>query len=110
MLSWMQPLKGYVVPLLQICYLSFASVILKRPLHLRMLATKHCSHPRVVTSRLNCASCAMQILDLMGYEPSPENKVNIHIGGIYGELQSHHQLCILERGGQCCLSVLLSIS
>ena len=27
----------------------------------------------------------MQILDLMGYEPSPWNKVNIHIGGNYGK-------------------------
>jgi hypothetical protein len=24
---------------------------------------------------------ALQVLDLMGYEPSPENKINIHVGG-----------------------------
>ena len=27
----------------------------------------------------------MQILDLMGYPPSHENKINIHIGGTYGD-------------------------
>ncbi len=26
------------------------------------------------------------ILDLMGYEPSPVNKINIHVGGVYKEL------------------------
>lgn len=25
------------------------------------------------------------MLDLMGYQPSPVNKINIHIGGMYGE-------------------------
>lgn len=29
-----------------------------------------------------------QILDLMGYEPSPWNKINIHIGGVYGDKDS----------------------
>jgi UV DNA damage endonuclease len=27
-----------------------------------------------------------QILDLVGYEPSPVNKINIHVGGVYKEL------------------------
>lgn len=27
----------------------------------------------------------MQIFDLMGYSPSHENKINIHIGGTYGD-------------------------
>ena len=27
----------------------------------------------------------MQILDLMGFEPSHWNKINIHIGGVYGD-------------------------
>lgn len=27
----------------------------------------------------------MQILDLMGYPPSHENKINIHVGGTYGD-------------------------
>ena len=26
-----------------------------------------------------------QIFDLMGYEPSHYNKINIHIGGVYGD-------------------------
>ncbi|KAL4853397.1 UV-damage endonuclease [Chlorella vulgaris] len=29
-----------------------------------------------------------QILDLMGYEPSPVNKINIHVGGIYSSTGS----------------------
>lgn len=32
--------------------------------------------------------CFVQILDLMGYEPSHWNKVNIHIGGVYGDKES----------------------
>ena len=27
----------------------------------------------------------MQVLDLMGFEPSHWNKINIHIGGVYGD-------------------------
>jgi UV DNA damage endonuclease len=33
-----------------------------------------------------------QIFDLMGYKPSVENKINIHIGGMYGD-----KLATLER-------------
>ena len=31
------------------------------------------------------ATVCMQTLDLMGYEPSHWNKINIHIGGVYGD-------------------------
>lgn len=30
----------------------------------------------------------MQILDLMGYSPSHENKINIHVGGTYGDKEA----------------------
>jgi UV DNA damage endonuclease len=33
-----------------------------------------------------------RMFDLMGYEPSPENKLNIHVGGVYGD-----KLATLER-------------
>ncbi|PRW39126.1 UV damage repair endonuclease [Chlorella sorokiniana] len=29
-----------------------------------------------------------QIMDLLGYEPSPWNKINIHVGGVYSQLGS----------------------
>ena len=30
----------------------------------------------------------VQVRDLMGYQPSPENKINIHVGGVYNTLGS----------------------
>jgi hypothetical protein len=49
----------------------------------------HCTLPRRYTMQLCgllkaccCLPCYLsQILDLMGYEPSPVNKINIHVGG-----------------------------
>lgn len=34
----------------------------------------------------------MQVMDLLGFEPSHWNKINIHIGGVYGD-----KLATLER-------------
>ena len=40
-------------------------------------------------------SCLLQVLDLMGFEPSHWNKINIHIGGVYGD-----KLSTLDRFAQ----------
>ena len=37
----------------------------------------------------------MQVLDLMGFKPSHWNKINIHIGGVYGD-----KLATLDRFAQ----------
>ena len=51
---------------------------------------------------------ALQVLDLMGYEPSPENKINIHVGGWV--LLGYIAVCIAARIGKdqhlCWLSAL----
>ena len=46
-------------------------------------------------SMLDHSDLSVQILDLMGYEPSHWNKVNIHIGGVYGDKET-----TLERWAQ----------
>ena len=33
----------------------------------------------------------VQILDLMGYEPSPWNKINIHVGSTHGDKEATMQ-------------------
>ena len=44
----------------------------------------------------------LQILDMMGYEPSPWNKINIHVGGMYGKsvqnFLSSHRVMLWPSG------------
>ncbi len=39
---------------------------------------------------------ALQVFDMMGYEPNMWNKINIHIGGTYGNTPEDKQ-ATLER-------------
>ena len=45
-------------------------------------------NPEVVKKAVNELNCHSHILDLMGFEPSWENKINIHVGGAYGDRES----------------------
>ena len=52
-------------------------------------------HPHAVSVNPNSKSCLLQVLDLMGFQPSHWNKINIHIGGVYGD-----KLSTLDRFAQ----------
>lgn len=45
-------------------------------------------NPEVVKKAVNELNCHSHIFDLMGFEPSWENKINIHVGGAYGDRES----------------------
>ena len=38
----------------------------------------------------------LQVFDLMGYPPSHQNKVNIHVGGAYGD-----KAAAMQRFAEC---------
>jgi len=45
-------------------------------------------NPDVVKKAVNELNCHSHIFDLMGFQPSWENKINIHVGGAYGDRES----------------------
>ena len=45
-------------------------------------------NPDVVAKTVRELNCHSHIFDLMGFEPSWENKINIHVGGAYGDRKS----------------------
>ena len=45
-------------------------------------------NPVVVSKTLKELNAHSQIFDLMGFTPSVENKINIHVGGAYGDKES----------------------
>lgn len=51
-----------------------------------------------VTTRATCycPSCGLQVFDMLGFEPSMWNKINIHIGGTYGNTPEDKQ-ATMER-------------
>ena len=46
------------------------------------------SNPKVIEKTVNELNCHSHILNLMGFPPSYENKINIHVGGAYGDKQA----------------------
>jgi UV DNA damage endonuclease len=46
------------------------------------------SNPKVIEKTVNELNCHSHILNLMGFTPSYENKINIHVGGAYGDKQA----------------------
>lgn len=50
------------------------------------------SYGEVIHCTVFIAKDCMQVMDLMGFEPSHWNKINIHIGGVYG-----NKLATLDR-------------
>ena len=46
------------------------------------------ANPNVVTKTIRDLNCHSKIFNYMGFEPSWENKINIHVGGAYGDKES----------------------
>ncbi len=51
-------------------------------------------NPNVVAKAVIDLDCHSKMFDYMGFEPSPYNKINIHVGGAYGEpLEALNRFC-----------------
>lgn len=46
------------------------------------------ANPQVVSKTVRDLNCHSKIFNYMGFEPSWENKINIHVGGAYGDKES----------------------
>ena len=46
------------------------------------------ANPQVVAKTVRDLNCHSKIFNYMGFEPSWENKINIHVGGAYGDKES----------------------